>query len=193
MKDRWQQNIFDAAPTLYKQSHWPMPKTCMCWGITCGDGWHDIILDLSIELEPYAKSHGLHAVQVKEKFGGLRFNCIGYPDFGSDAREVVLGLIRKACSESARTCETCGAPGREREFSWIKTLCDKHALMNINDRLRGSLRYACAMHADAVRAHVEGDEENYMVSVDRCNMYMTSVAKQREELEKNINDMENDN
>ena len=59
------------------------------------------------------------AVQVKEKFGTLRF----YVNGGDDATHA---LINMAESMSARTCETCGAPGKLRGQSWVYTACDEH-------------------------------------------------------------------
>jgi hypothetical protein len=60
------------------------------------------------------------AIQVKEKFGTLRFYYSGGDD-------VVSGIERMAESMSAVTCETCGAPGVTRSGGWIQTLCDTHA------------------------------------------------------------------
>lgn len=59
------------------------------------------------------------AVQVKEKFGGLRF----YYNGGDDQ---IQGMVRMAESMSVVTCETCGAPGSTRGGGWIRTLCDFH-------------------------------------------------------------------
>ena len=61
----------------------------------------------------------LVAVQIKEKFGGLRF----YYEGGDDQ---IYGMVRMAESWAAVTCEECGAPGESRSGGWIKTLCDKH-------------------------------------------------------------------
>lgn len=60
------------------------------------------------------------AVQVKEKFGTLRF----YIDGGD---ETIFGLIRMAESLSAVTCERCGNKAKTRGGSWLLTLCDEHA------------------------------------------------------------------
>lgn len=60
------------------------------------------------------------ASQVKEKYGTLRFYTNGNANY-------VDGLINMAESMSARTCETCGAPGKTRQGPWIRTLCDEHA------------------------------------------------------------------
>lgn len=59
------------------------------------------------------------AVQVKEKFGTLRFYYSG----GDDR---VDGMVRMAESMSAVTCEDCGAPGTTGGSRWITTLCETH-------------------------------------------------------------------
>ena len=60
------------------------------------------------------------AVQVKEKFGSLRFYYEGGDDY-------IRGLVSLAESLSHRTCEQCGSPGVGRGGGWIQTLCDLHA------------------------------------------------------------------
>ena len=59
------------------------------------------------------------AVQVKEKFGGLRF----YYQGGDDK---IDGMVRMAESWAAHSCEECGAPGTSGGKGWIKTLCPVH-------------------------------------------------------------------
>lgn len=61
---------------------------------------------------PYPK-----AMQVKEKFGGLRFYMNYYVEDLED-------LISEAESQSYNICEKCGKPGKSREGGWIVTLCD---------------------------------------------------------------------
>lgn len=112
-----QKRIFATAPTLYKRRKLPMTQTCMCWGIEPGDGWFDIIMDLSQTLEPYAISDGVRAEQVKEKFGVLCFYVSNYV-------EPVEALIDAAEDASSRTCEDCGEPGTLRTGGWMRTLCD---------------------------------------------------------------------
>ena len=60
------------------------------------------------------------AVQVKEKFGTLRF-------YYSGGNEYVSGLVAMAESMSGVTCEMCGTPGRLQGRGWVKTLCEQHA------------------------------------------------------------------
>lgn len=63
--------------------------------------------------------HQVVAVQVKEKFGTLRFYYNG-------GDEVISGMVRMAESMSAVTCETCGNPGTLRGSGWRYTACDEH-------------------------------------------------------------------
>ncbi len=122
-----------------------MKETLMCWGFECGDGWYQILDSLCGQIqhytdwnnENYAKGYTQYkqvpqvvAVQVKEKFGGLRFYTTGGDDH-------IFGMIRMAESWAAHTCEECGAPGKMRHGGWIRTLCDKHAEeagYNLNDK-----------------------------------------------------------
>jgi hypothetical protein len=63
------------------------------------------------------------AVQVKEKFGGLRF----YVQAATDKH---YNYISFAESMSYVTCEVCGSPGKRYTDGWHKTLCDIHAAMD---------------------------------------------------------------
>jgi len=62
------------------------------------------------------------AVQVKEKFGGLRF----YVQAATDKHYHYMSFAE---SMSYRTCEECGAPGKTYTDGWHTTLCDVHAAM----------------------------------------------------------------
>jgi hypothetical protein len=59
-------------------------------------------------------------LQVKEKFGGLRFYYAGGDDY-------VYGVVNMAECQSVVTCEVCGNHGKRRSGGWVKTLCDTHA------------------------------------------------------------------
>ena len=76
MKLELEQKLINKYPKLYKQHDWDMRQTCMCWGFEVGDGWFDLINELSSKIEPL----GAEAVQVKEKFGGLRFYFVVHSD-----------------------------------------------------------------------------------------------------------------
>lgn len=59
------------------------------------------------------------AIQVKEKFGGLRFYYNGGDDY-------IKGVVDMAEEMSYVTCEECGAPGKPTKGGWIRTLCKEH-------------------------------------------------------------------
>lgn len=59
-------------------------------------------------------------VQIKEKFGGLRF----YMDGGTPEMH---NYVSFAETMSSVTCESCGAPGKSRNDGWIRVLCDAHS------------------------------------------------------------------
>lgn len=63
------------------------------------------------------------AVQVKEKFGTLRFSVSG----GSEQDDAYITFAEYF---SGRVCEECGAPGQLRGGGWLRTLCDVHAVSN---------------------------------------------------------------
>lgn len=59
-------------------------------------------------------------VQVKEKFGTLRF-------YVSRATDKQYNYITFAEAMSAVTCETCGKPGKLFQRGWHYTACNEHA------------------------------------------------------------------
>jgi hypothetical protein len=103
-------------------------------GFSCGPGWYPILEKLCANIqshidwkneqfEKYGRGEAVPqvvAAQIKEKFGGLRF----YYDGGDDT---VRGMVRMAEAWADYSCEDCGAPGRQRNGGWIRTLCDTHA------------------------------------------------------------------
>lgn len=100
-------------PNLYQDYGCDPKRSCMAFGFEVGDGWFDLIKELSEKLEPM----GVVAVQVKEKFGGLRF----YVNHATDA---AWDLIEEAEAKSETICERCGDPGELRGEHWVTTLCD---------------------------------------------------------------------
>lgn len=92
-------------------------------GVECSEGWWPLIADLDAELAAVVPEY--RVLQVKEKFGALRF----YYDLPSDApREVwekVQSIVQKYEILSTTVCEECGGDGRLRDDrAWIRTLCD---------------------------------------------------------------------
>lgn len=84
-----------------------------------GPGWYRLIVDLDRELA--AIDPGYQLIQIKEKFGGLRY----YVEFEPDRpRPGFDELIRAAERRSERMCEQCGGDGGLTcRGSWVRTLC----------------------------------------------------------------------
>ncbi len=114
-------------PKIFGDRNKPMNETAMCWGFCCGEGWYNIIDQLCDNIQSHIDWQAKQgkdipqvvAMQVKEKFGTLRF----YYNGGDD---VIDGMVRMAESMSAVTCEECGAPGTTGGQGWITTRCETH-------------------------------------------------------------------
>ena len=100
-----------------------MMSTAMCWGFECGDGWYHILDTLCQRIQDECDQTGVQikALQVKEKYGTLRF----YTDTGN---EIFWDYIDEAELLSSVTCEQCGAPGKIRGQGWYYTACYEHTL-----------------------------------------------------------------
>ena len=83
--------------------------------IECDDGWKKLY-------EPLVKAteaSGGKVLQIKEKFGALRFYTQGNPEWLKD-------LITQIEFFSEHVCEYCGKPGKLRnDRLWLKTLCEE--------------------------------------------------------------------
>jgi len=109
--------VFSNSPEIYR------------YGFSHGDGWYDLIDDLCRELSKLDLPKDFRVQQIKEKFGGLRFYVAPETD---EVRELISRFERL----SYEVCEACGEPGEERKTKWIRTLCDYHYDLIINDRKR---------------------------------------------------------
>jgi len=113
MNDENTKYLIEHFPNLYAGVGKPLTESLMGFGFECGDGWFDLIRDLSEKLE----DKGVEAVQVKEKFGGLRFYLAG------STTDEIWKLVQDAEELSEKTCEICGEPGERYGGGWIRTLC----------------------------------------------------------------------
>lgn len=124
MDRKLDEQLCTECPNLYADRDADMMATCMCWGFECMAGWFPIIRDLSLKLEaiiaamPEEERTQYRAMQVKEKFGTLRF-------YMTTETDEMQALIDEAEEASAVTCECCGQPGKLRTQGWLFTLCDK--------------------------------------------------------------------
>jgi hypothetical protein len=145
MKQDLDEELCAKYPKIFVNRHGDVKETLMCWGFECGDGWYNIINQLCANIQHHIdwsiknnawdlewnKEHPneprevrevvsqVVAVQIKEKFGTLRF----YYDGGNNE---IGGMTRMAESMSSVTCEECGSPAKTRGGGWVRTLCDHH-------------------------------------------------------------------
>ena len=112
-----------------------------------GAGWHPIVMRLMASIDKMLSDElaaGFRVVQIKEKFGGLRFywqvsKVTGeededdwLPEAEEDEHRAELAhrislLTQEAEDKCEKRCETCGEPGELRPGGWLRTLCDRHA------------------------------------------------------------------
>ena len=127
-------------PKIFQDRNAPMNTTCMCWGFSVGDGWYWLIDNLCLNIQNHIDNHNddcvqykgkyeqykdyeiipqVVAVQVKEKFGGLRF----YYNGGDDH---IRSLVDFAESLSYKICEDCGTTKNvgHTTSGGIGTLCE---------------------------------------------------------------------
>jgi hypothetical protein len=143
------QQLIDAHPRLMRGKGPAIPGYVR-------PGWHPIVMRLLSAIDAMLGDDlapGFQVIQIKEKFGGLRFyfelkgrkdftvDVIGVgrlqiPDLDEDEQgqairppelERISVLVQAAEEEASQTCEVCGAPGALAPGGWIATLCRRHA------------------------------------------------------------------
>jgi hypothetical protein len=121
MNPQLQDKLFKKYPKIFAQKDQSMQTTAMCRGIECRDGWYWLIDQLCECIQGYMVNlkDQIEALQVKEKFGGLRFYT-NYSDSDVD------GMIWFAESLSLNICETCGSTENVTQTKgWAMTRCKK--------------------------------------------------------------------
>jgi len=121
MDKKLKEKLMNKYPKIFIQKDWSPHETCMCWGITCSDGWLGLIDKLCSKIQKHIdkkKLEQVEAIQVKEKFGGLRF-------YVTNATEEICKFIYEAETESLVTCEWCGSKKdvKQTRKGYIQTLC----------------------------------------------------------------------
>jgi hypothetical protein len=116
----------------------PLTRSPLNFGFDgVGEGWRQLLWDLCVELEPHVESLDREiatrepqvnfvVLQVKEKFGGLRF----YTTLTSKA---IDDCIRRAQERALSTCMDCGQPARLRTQGRWHVACDACATNRTHD------------------------------------------------------------
>lgn len=115
MRFEKQNELRDLFPDLY---------STLNWGFECGEGWFELLKDLShsltelIHKEPRDQDLSISATQVKEKYGTLRF-------YMTCSTADMDKLIEEAEHKSAHICEICGEPGKMNSGPWYEVRCER--------------------------------------------------------------------
>lgn len=120
MKKELQQKLFNKYPKIFMNRSLSITDSCMGWGLDVPDSWYKLLDKLCSKIQKLVDStevDQVHADQVKEKFGTLRFYVDNYNpriDF----------IIDEAERESSETCACCGSKDKVKASKgWIAYLC----------------------------------------------------------------------
>jgi hypothetical protein len=128
MREELELALIQDFPDLYWQHELSPSETSMCFGFEVGDGWEPLIRELSEKIYSLVQKYNstletedykFAVIQVKEKFGGLRY----YTNWHI---EEIQNIINEYEGRSYSTCEECGKPGEASGKNWIVTLCPDH-------------------------------------------------------------------
>ena len=116
MTDKNTEKLINRFPNIFEENFY----------FECDDGWFDIIFDLCKDVQQEVNNSSCQqvvAVQVKEKFAGLRF-------YASGGNEVTDAIVNKYSKLSSKTCEMTGGKGYLCEkHGWYKTLSTQSAIL----------------------------------------------------------------
>jgi len=111
MNEKNTEYLFNKYPKLYAQKDLPNTVSLMGYGFP-GDGWFDLIDELSSKLQDLCDQKGfqIEAVQVKSKWGGLRFYIAATDteEIKEDDYQELRKIIGEAERLSFEICQFCG-------------------------------------------------------------------------------------
>lgn len=124
VKKETEKKFIEEFPEYFKEMYGDPSITCMAFGITCGDGWFDLLWKLCEGIKKLNPKEFKFA-QIKEKFAILR--CyVDMEEEDDDKVKQIYNLINESETKSGKICECCGNPGSKRTFGyWMMTRCDK--------------------------------------------------------------------
>jgi hypothetical protein len=95
--------------------------------VTVDEGWYQIIVDCDNELTAIDPDYSI--LQIKEKFGGLRYYMSPSNDTTVEQRDKMHKVIWKYEAVAAQTCEATGKPGvlMKSVGGWLKTVNPEYA------------------------------------------------------------------
>lgn len=126
--------LVEKYPIILRDYRGDKLKTCMHWGMECGDGWYNLLDELLGKLNFMSNVSGIQVIasQIKEKFGTLRFyyhtivrTDLNVPDH---AEQIIDDIVAYAESRSKYICENTGKNAALcSRGGWLKTLSKEEA------------------------------------------------------------------
>ena len=123
----WGDELIERYPKIFNKNFY----------FECNQGWKEILDNAcgliqnhcdNLEARNNNQANQVKAVQIKEKFGGLRFYTNMVDDY-------IRGVINMAEFMSYSTCEICGDKAfeftleeKEQRSTWEPILCEKHLI-----------------------------------------------------------------
>ena len=147
MDSELERKICDADPVFFRQRGMDMTQTCMCWGIECGDGWFEPIMEFVQKVRMLndrlsTMNMCIVASQIKSKWAD--FTCYWNIDVLDEDRNAELSesqqrmvdlcrstmddIVRGCEEKCAHTCELCGKYSMNSDEvyacgSWLTVKC----------------------------------------------------------------------
>jgi len=90
-----------------------------------GEGWQPLLEEIEQKLAEIKVEYDV--LQIKEKFGGLRY-YINVKSTDPDLVNAAFDAVHEVEEKSFHICEVCGQPGQNTSGGgfWLKTLCPTH-------------------------------------------------------------------
>jgi len=153
MKLELEQQLVTKYPKLFSDYGGDVKDTCLAFGFECGDGWFNLIetlcgsiqshCDFINRMYPHIQIQPV-AVQVKEKYGSLRF----YLDFHHAENledhdmekfhktcHFIDGMVSMAEAMSERVCGECGGTFTlDRDQPFPRSICDACETVRADER-----------------------------------------------------------
>jgi hypothetical protein len=134
MKKELELKLVEKYPVILRDYGGDKMKTCMHWGMECGDGWYTLLDQLLEKLDFMSNNFGVQVIaeQIKEKFGTLRFyySTIVKTDLNVNhiAEKIIDDIIDHAETKSKYICEVTGSHGVLcHKNGWLRTLSKEEA------------------------------------------------------------------
>lgn len=125
MTENLEEKLIKNFPKIFSYKHTKNEPFGM-WGFECDDGWYELIYNLCEKIQNEcneSKCEQVKALQVKEKFGGLRFYYCG-------GNTKIYQFVLDAEDKSTTICEVTGNKGDHCKKGYhVKTLCKESATL----------------------------------------------------------------